>query len=123
MSGPGYAAVNLPTPTPAGIAAALEALPAWRLLSFAHALRQFPQTSNFTPAAPGTYAILAPGLMMALPMASLGGDIVVVDKTGAPNLTISGAIVNAPSSPLLLTAAYASLRLRWSVTYSGWVLI
>ena len=83
---------------------------------------EFSETASFTPAQSGTYYLNASGLTLTVPSGSVGGDILVVDKTGAPNLAISGTILNAPGIASI-TAAYATFTLRWSAKYSGYVLL
>jgi hypothetical protein len=128
----GVGVVNTLVSTAENIATALAALPSSQLQPLAAALNalaeippslEFVKTTSFSPSTPGIYFLLAPNLTMTLPPASLGGDIVVVDLTGLPNLTIAGDIVNAPSSPYLLTTGYASLMFGWSPAYSGWQLV
>ena len=84
---------------------------------------EYAVTSNTTIGAAGIYYLNASGLTLTLPSASVSGEIVIVDQTGAPNASIAGTVLNAPSSPLAMSAGYASLTLVWSAKYSGWVLI
>ena len=84
---------------------------------------EFSESANFTPAAPGTYYLTAAGLTLTIPAGSVGGDILIVDKTGAPNLTISGTILNAPSGLSPITAADATFTLRWSALFAGYFML
>jgi hypothetical protein len=86
-------------------------------------LTEFAVTSNTTPIVPGTYYLQAENLTFSLPASSIGGDIVLVDMTGAPNMTRGGpAPLNMPAG-MVWTAPYFEQRFTWSAKYSGWVMI
>lgn len=76
---------------------------------------EYTETTNFTPSVPGTYYLNASGLTLTVPSANVGGDLLIVDITGAPNLTISGSLLN--SAPVM--GPYGTFTLRWSTRYSG----
>ena len=77
---------------------------------------EFSETAAFTPSAPGTYFLNASNIPMTIPASNLGSDILMVDKTGAPNLTIIGALLNG----LPVLGPYGTFTLRWSALYSGY---
>ena len=81
---------------------------------------EFDVTTNFTPSAPGTYFLMAANLTFTVPSASVGGDFSIVDLTGAPNLTISGTILNNPGLTSITGANFA-LPLRGSALHNGYI--
>jgi hypothetical protein len=82
---------------------------------------EYSQSANFTPAASGTYFVAETGLTAALPSASVGGDILFVDNTGAndPAFNLSGPLLNTGVLTDVLPSG-GSFRIRWSALYSRW---
>lgn len=81
---------------------------------------EFSVTSSTTITTPGTYFILAANLTLTLPTTGVGGDAVIVDLTGSPNLTISGTVINSLTSPYVISVGKSSTTLRWSNSQAGW---
>ena len=84
-------------------------------LAAAQSSLEFSETANFTPSVPGVYWLNASNLTLTIPAVNPGGDIVIVDKTGAPNLTISGSLLNG----LPVLGGDGTFILSWSALYNG----
>ena len=94
-------------------------------------IAEYDISANFTPAFPGIYRILTPGLTMTIPAGFIGGTIIIVDGTnqGAPsppvnpNLTIIGSALNMPSDFSPLVAPDFTFTLSWYALGSGYLIL
>ena len=83
---------------------------------------EYSKTASFTPAAPGTYLCNGSGIVVTIPAASVGGDIVIVNNSTTQTVTLSGSALNYFGALPSLSPG-ATLALHWVALQSGFVII
>ena len=107
-------------PAPVNISVAAVTLPA-AASGGSFPPNEFSKTASFAPALAGTYYCNGTGIVVTIPSASVGGDILIVNDSATQNVTFTGVADNYSTLPTLTPGA--SFTLRWSTLKSKIVIV